>query len=130
MSTKLRKDEHTFAGRLRVLQFTTQPSKTRQAHADACDINNIVDRYHRTGQLPPTTRQPQYGDVTALQGDRTDLINQSRATLETAGSNLQKTREEQNKKQREKQNAEQIKNNSEQLRELIKTVLEEQKPAP
>lgn len=57
-------------------------SKTHQAHKDSCDVNKILKRYERTGQLPPATRQPQFIDCTPLQGDLTDSINKSRETLQ------------------------------------------------
>lgn len=40
----------------------TQPSLTRQSFADECDVNQIVERFTRTGHLPPA-RNPQYGDA-------------------------------------------------------------------
>lgn len=43
-------------------------SMTDQSHAEASDINFIVHRFARSGQLPPATRTPFYGDVTNLQG--------------------------------------------------------------
>ena len=39
-----------------------KPSRTRQSFAAECDINRIVDRFTRTGMLPPNMRgEPQYG---------------------------------------------------------------------
>lgn len=38
---------------------------TEQAHTDSCDINRIMRRFEATGELPMTTREPQYGDATA-----------------------------------------------------------------
>lgn len=67
------------------VQFTTDPvSRTHQSHREAVDVNNIIARYERTGQLPPARVQPQYADVTGLQGDLTDLYNVSRETISTA----------------------------------------------
>ena len=41
-----------------------EPSLTRQSEADAVDINKIMERFDRTGQLPITMKQPpQYGDA-------------------------------------------------------------------
>jgi hypothetical protein len=59
-------------------------SKTEQSHKDKCCINRIMDSVSRTGVLPlnPTGREPQYADVTHLQGDLTNLINKSRDTAE------------------------------------------------
>lgn len=55
---------------------TSPDSITHQADAENADINQIVARYKRTGIIPPSTKQPQYADVTGLQGrDLTELIN-------------------------------------------------------
>lgn len=46
---------------------------TNQADAASTDINNIVERFVRTGDLPIRKDiQPQYGDVTPFQGDLTE----------------------------------------------------------
>lgn len=73
---------------LRVQIAFTKPSKTLQSHADACDINKIVDRYARTGALPPNLRQPTYGDVTQFQGDLTTLLSEAATTIQTATQHL------------------------------------------
>lgn len=67
------------------------PSRTHQAHKDLVDVNNIVRRYERTGQLPPG-RQGQYGDVTALQGDLTERVNHAREVQKVAGEHVTKKR--------------------------------------
>lgn len=44
-----------------------QTSRTRQSEADSCDINKIMERFNRTGQLPVVqTLPPRYGDAVAL----------------------------------------------------------------
>lgn len=44
------------------VQFTT-PGRTKQSHKDECDINYIMARFNKTGQLPDMIkRNPQYGD--------------------------------------------------------------------
>ena len=66
-------------------KVTTDPvgvSRTQQADKDQTDINNIVNRYARTGNLPPQ-RQGVYADVTALQGELTELHERSKAALQT-----------------------------------------------
>lgn len=41
-----------------------QRSRTRQSEKDNCDINKIMERFNRTGQLPQMrTTPPQYGDA-------------------------------------------------------------------
>lgn len=43
-----------------------EESRTKQSEADACDINNIMKRYARTGQIEhQTLRPPQYGDFSS-----------------------------------------------------------------
>jgi len=42
-----------------------EPTRTKQSEMAACDINNILKRYQKTGQLPDLIKQnPQYGDFT------------------------------------------------------------------
>lgn len=65
--------------RQRVQLFNDEPSRTQQSHFDQTDVNAIVKRFERTGVLPEGRGIPQYGDVTGLQGEFTDLINRSRA---------------------------------------------------
>lgn len=57
--------------------FTQGESRTRQSEKDSADVNAIVERFSRTGQLPPARFEGSYGDVTSLQGDLTDLYNRS-----------------------------------------------------
>lgn len=42
---------------------TEGQSLTRQSEADSCDINKIMERFDRTGQLPISMKQPQFGDA-------------------------------------------------------------------
>jgi len=72
--------------RVRVQFATVGESKTHQAHAESCDVNNIISRYERTGVLPPARSVPQYADVTGLQGDLTDLHARAQDTIQTADS--------------------------------------------
>lgn len=60
--------------RRRVTKKFTIPSKTHQSHAESCDVNRIIDQYARTGQLPPETRQKQYGDVSNLNKPMGELV--------------------------------------------------------
>lgn len=57
------------------------------------DINNIVEKFHRTGLMPPANRDAQYGDVTALQGDLTETLNKTAATLQTVSDYAAETAE-------------------------------------
>lgn len=69
--------------RARLRVHYSAASRTQQSHKDLTDINNIVNRYQRTGQLPPG-RQGQYGDVTALQGDLGEVILRNQETIDKA----------------------------------------------
>lgn len=42
--------------------FNDEPSATKQSFAEECDINNIVERFGLTGELPTDVRMPQYAD--------------------------------------------------------------------
>lgn len=55
--------------RLRVNFETVGESMTDTSHAAAADINYIVERFARSGQLPPVTRPGVYDDVSHLQVD-------------------------------------------------------------
>lgn len=46
--------------------YAFEPSMTRQEFAVDCDINAIMARYEKTGQLPVNGRQPMYVDFTQL----------------------------------------------------------------
>lgn len=43
-----------------------EKSLTQQNFKDECDINNIVDRWLRTGETPVSDSSPQYGDFTGI----------------------------------------------------------------
>lgn len=60
-------------------------SKTDQSQAATADVNNIIRRYDRTGQLPDAKRPGQYGDVSELNADYGELIERSRNSLNSAG---------------------------------------------
>lgn len=57
-----------------------EPSITVQADVEETNINNIVARFKRTGKLPDMEREPQYGDVSHLQRNLTELVAQKQAT--------------------------------------------------
>lgn len=46
--------------------FSNKPSKTKQAPRKETDINHIVARGRERGFIPPTGRQPVYGDVSEI----------------------------------------------------------------
>lgn len=51
--------------RIRVATENFQPSMTQQAFAEDCDVNIILDRYMKTGELPKP-RQGVYADVSEV----------------------------------------------------------------
>lgn len=70
-------------GRKRLVKTDFPPTQTQQGQAESTEINKIVARFKRDGYMPPSYGTPQYADVSELQGDLTDRINQSQATLES-----------------------------------------------
>lgn len=72
--------------RERVFQRSEGESMCERSHADSVNINNIVARFHRTGELPKPTSEPIYEDVTGLQGDyreRLDFLDGVKARVES-----------------------------------------------
>lgn len=52
-----------------------EPTLTKQADAEAADINNIMARFERTGSLPDMIRsEPQYGDFSDV-GSYQEALN-------------------------------------------------------
>lgn len=49
------------------------PSLTKESQAEDADINVIVSKYVRTGQLPDLSRRPEFGDFTGISDYRTAL---------------------------------------------------------
>lgn len=51
-----------------VFDPSVNPSRTKQSEAEACDINNIMARYQRTGVIDHVSKWgPQYGDVPSVE---------------------------------------------------------------
>lgn len=50
---------------IRIVPSLTEnlPSRTKQADAKAANINNIVARYRKSGELPIVNRAPMFGDL-------------------------------------------------------------------
>lgn len=44
----------------------TDPSLTQQGYESQTDINKIIERFKKTGELPFTFKEPVYGDVSML----------------------------------------------------------------
>ena len=80
--------------------FTEGESKTSQADKVHCDVNNIVAKFDRTGELPASSMAPQYGDVTSLQGDLTQMMADAAVVAEKVETEV--------KARRSKKRAEQL----------------------
>lgn len=55
-------------------------SMTHQAHADSCDVNNIVSQFARTGILPPSDKTPMFDDVSHLNKPLSELTTAAQST--------------------------------------------------
>lgn len=71
--------------RVRVQTVIEGESMTHQAHAESCDINNIIRQFDRTGLLPPPTRKAAYVDVSNLNKNLTELY----ADMQNIGERIQ-----------------------------------------
>lgn len=61
--------------RRRHQKIFTKPSMAKQSFRDECDINNVLKKYNKTGQLPDLIKQnPQYGDFSEAP-DYQDALN-------------------------------------------------------
>lgn len=67
-------------------------SMTHQSHAESCDINQIIARYDRTGELPRGRNQGVYADVTQLQGDLTERAVNAKEVIKKADEHVRSTR--------------------------------------
>lgn len=47
-------------------QFNYEESRTEQAHKDACDINVLMARYEKGGEVPVRDDQPYFGDFVGI----------------------------------------------------------------
>lgn len=64
------------------INFEGQESRTKQSFAAEANINNIVERWRRTGEQPVySTNIPQYGDFSSVQ-DYMSALNTVRAAQE------------------------------------------------
>lgn len=65
-----------FSGRSRVsVSFDKGTGRTKSSFKDECDVNKIVSRYQKTGQLPSLIKNnPRYGDFASVP-DFQDALN-------------------------------------------------------
>lgn len=76
-------------------------SLTHQAHKDEADVNKIVGRYARTGQLPEPRKGAAYADVSGLQADLTQRINESRDITSKVKKHVEDTKKKIQEEERE-----------------------------
>lgn len=86
-------EPHEF--RVRVLTIPEGESLTHESFKEECDINGIVNRYARTGELPDAGRTGAYADCSGLQGDLTQRINESRSVVSKVENAKKAKREKQ-----------------------------------
>lgn len=96
---------HPFS-RERLIVINEDEKLTQDDFGNETDINNIVERFTRTGIMPSGRGPGEYLDCTPLQGDLATAIVESREALE-ALSELQREMEE---KQRQLDDDERLKN--------------------
>lgn len=65
-------------------------SRTHQSHKESSDVNWIIARYERTGELPRTKSDGIYADVSGLSGDLMDLKSRADDVISVAGDFLDK----------------------------------------
>lgn len=51
-----------------VIKFGESKYAAKQSFGDECNINKIIDRFKKTGELPRTFRNPAFGDVSNIPG--------------------------------------------------------------
>jgi len=59
---------------IRVPTIIEGESKTQAVFGNDTDVNRIMERFTRTGVMPPVTQEPQYADVTDLQQDLQEIL--------------------------------------------------------
>ena len=52
--------------RIRVQREFCGPTRTEQSHKGKCDVNNVIRRYRKTGDLPRRLESGVYGDFTSV----------------------------------------------------------------
>lgn len=62
---QIKLEETKYGKRIRVATVNKEPSLTQQAFKEDCDVNIILDRYMKTGELPKP-RHGWYGDVSEI----------------------------------------------------------------
>lgn len=96
MSDMIRTDqsiEKMPSGRIRVISINKEPTMTQQQFADDCDINNIMAKYEKTGQVTHlSNKQGVYGDFSDIT-DYQDMLHRVAAAQESFQTLPAKTRQ-------------------------------------
>lgn len=67
------------------VRVTSDPSGESLAHnsfLEETDINKICERFMRTGQLPPARKVPQFGDVSSMNDNLSNVLNNAADVLD------------------------------------------------
>lgn len=91
------KEHRKWYDRSRVYSKIAGESMTSQSDRDHSDVNYIVSRFQRTGELPKNPRglEPRYEDVTPLQENLTDAYNKAAGITENYHQFLAEQKEKQ-----------------------------------
>lgn len=83
-----------FYDRLRVFSVPVGESLASQDAKDASDINFLMARFARAGEIPPASKPALFQDNTVVPDNLGDAIMMSRSTLSTASANLEASQKE------------------------------------
>lgn len=98
------------------VDLSGQTKRVDTSHGNDTDVNKIVARFARTGQLPTNPIEPQYADVTGLQGDLTEMIEKGKDAQKEL-TELENANQAKIKEQAEK-NAKDVEANKARIEEL------------
>lgn len=74
-------------------EFRRKPTKTKQADKDSCDINKILSRFEKTGQLPAMiAKEPRWGDFATVPDfmEAHELVQKAHEQFEALDSSVRK----------------------------------------
>jgi len=80
-------------GNIRVQSMNSEPSKTQQQFAAASDINNIMAKYKKTGEINfPRQNQGSYADLTQMKNyqQSLDTVIKAQEAFDTLPSDVRK----------------------------------------
>lgn len=74
-----------------VVDCSKDKKLTKQADKAACDINNILSRYEKTGRLPELqAREPRYGDFSSVPSymEACEIVSRAQEQFEALGAHV------------------------------------------